>query len=53
MRSRTNEINVWLSDEELADLNEKGHGRVRGSVSEFIRQVFSGRCHQGRPLPLT
>lgn len=24
MRSRTNRINVWLSDEELADLNEKG-----------------------------
>ena len=41
MRSRTNRINVWLSDEELADLNEKV-SRVRGSRERFIRQCISG-----------
>ena len=41
MRSRTNRINVWLSDEELADLNEKVR-RVRGSRERFIRQCISG-----------
>ena len=41
MRSRTNRINVWLSDEELADLNEKV-SRVRGSRERFIRQCING-----------
>lgn len=41
MRSRTKRINVWLSDEELADLNEKV-SRVRGSRERFIRQCISG-----------
>ena len=37
MRSRTNQIIIRLSDEELADLNEKV-SRVRGSRERFIRQ---------------
>lgn len=48
MRSRTNRINVWLSDEELADLNEKV-SRVRGSRERFIRQCFSGAVIREAP----
>ena len=48
MRSRTNRINVWLSDEELADLNEKVH-RVRGSRERFIRQCISGAVIREAP----
>ena len=51
MRSRTNRINVWLSDEELADLNEKV-SRVRGSRERFIRQCISGAAIREAP-PLT
>ena len=40
MRSRLNQIIIRLSDEELADLNEKV-GRVRGSREQFIRQCIS------------
>ena len=48
MRSRTNRINVWLSDEELADLNEKV-SRVRGSRERFIRQCISGATIREAP----
>lgn len=48
MRSRTNRINVWLSNEELADLNEKV-GRVRGSREKFIRQCISGATIREAP----
>ncbi len=48
MRSRTNRINVWLSDEELADLNEKA-SRVRGSRERFIRQCISGAAIREAP----
>ena len=48
MRSRTNRINVWLSDEELADLNEKVR-RVRGSRERFIRQCISGAVIREAP----
>ncbi len=48
MRSRTNRINVWLSDEELADLNEKV-SRVRGSRERFIRQCISGAVIREAP----
>ena len=48
MRSRTNRINVWLSDEELADLNEKV-SRVRGSRERFIRQCISGAAIREAP----
>ena len=41
MRSRTNPIIIRLSDEELADLNEKV-SKVRGSREWFIRQCISG-----------
>ena len=41
MRSRTNQINVWLSDEELAGLNEKGP-KIRSSRERFIRQCIKG-----------
>ncbi len=41
MRSRTKQIIIRLSDEELADLNEKV-SRVRGSRERFIRQCISG-----------
>ena len=40
MRSRTNQINVWLSDEELAGLNEKGP-KIRSSCERFIRQCIN------------
>ena len=41
MRSRTNQIIIRLSDEELADLNEKA-GRAGGSREQFIRKCISG-----------
>ena len=41
MRSRTNSIIIRLSNEELADLNEKV-SRVGGSREHFIRQCLSG-----------
>ena len=41
MRRRTNQIIIRLSDEELADLNEKV-GRVRGSRERFVRQCING-----------
>ena len=48
MRSRTNRINVWLADEELADRNEKVC-RVRGSRERFIRQCISGAVIRAAP----
>ena len=48
MRSRTNQIIIRLSDEELADLNEKV-GRVRGSRERFIRQCISGAAIREAP----
>ena len=48
MRSRTNQIIIRLSDEELADLNEKA-GRVRGSREQFIRQCISGAVIREAP----
>ena len=50
MRSRTNRINVWLSDEELADLNEKVR-RVRAPVSGSSASV-SAALSSGKPRPL-
>ncbi len=41
MRRRTNRINICLSDEELADLNERVR-RAGGSRERFIRQCISG-----------
>ena len=41
MHSRTNPIIIRLSDEELADLNEKV-SRVGGPREHFIRQCLSG-----------
>lgn len=49
MRSRTNRINVWLSDKELADLNEKV-SRVRGSRERFIRQCINGAAIREAPF---
>ena len=48
MRSRTNSIIIRLSDEELADLNEKV-SRVGGSRENFIRQCISGAAIKERP----
>lgn len=48
MRSRTNQVIIRLSDEELADLNEKA-GRVRGSREQFIRQCISGAVIKEAP----
>ena len=48
MRSRTNQIIIRLSDEELADLNEKA-SRVRGSREQFIRQCISGAVIKEAP----
>ena len=48
MRSRTNQIIIRLSDEELANLNEKA-GRVRGSREQFIRQCISGAVIKDAP----
>ncbi len=48
MRSRTNQIIIRLSDEELADLNEKA-GKVRGSREQFIRQCISGAVIREAP----
>ena len=48
MRSRTNQIIIRLSDEELADLNEKV-SRVGGSRENFIRQCISGATIKERP----
>ena len=48
MRSRTNQINVWLSDEELAGLNEKGP-KIRSSRERFIRQCISGAVIREAP----
>ena len=48
MRSRTNQIIIRLSDEELADLNEKA-GRVRGSREQFIRQCIEGAVIKEAP----
>ena len=41
MRSRTSQIIIRLSDEELADLNEKV-GMVRGPRERSTRQCISG-----------
>lgn len=48
MRGRTNQIIIRLSDEELADLNEKA-GKVRGSREQFIRQCISGAVIREAP----
>lgn len=48
MRSRTNQIIIRLSDEELADLNEKV-GRVRGSREQFIKRCISGAVIREAP----
>ena len=48
MRSRTNQIIIRLSDEELADLNEKA-GRAGGSREQFIRQCISGAVIKEAP----
>ena len=48
MRSRTNQIIIRLSDEELADLNEKV-SRVSGSREQFIRQCISGAVIKEAP----
>ncbi len=48
MRSRTKQIIIRLSDEELADLNEKA-GKVRGSREQFIRQCISGAVIREAP----
>ncbi len=48
MRSRTNPIIIRLSDEELADLNEKA-SKVRGSRERFIRQCISGAVIREAP----
>lgn len=48
MHSRTNQIIIRLSDEELADLNEKA-GRVGGSREQFIRQCISGAVIKEAP----
>ena len=48
MRSRTNQIIIRLSDEELADLNEKV-SRVRDSRERFIRQCISGAVIREAP----
>ena len=48
MRSRTNPIIIRLSDEELADLNEKV-SKVRGSREWFIRQCISGAAIREAP----
>ncbi len=48
MRSRTNQIIIRLSDEELADLNEKV-SRIRGSRERFIRQCISGAVIREAP----
>ena len=48
MRSRTNQIIIRLSDEELADLNEKV-SKVRGSREWFIRQCISGAVIREAP----
>ena len=48
MRNRTNSIIIRLSDEELADLNEKV-SRVGGSRERFIRQCISGVAIKERP----
>lgn len=48
MRSRTNPIIIRLSDEELADLNEKA-SKVRGSREKFIRQCISGAVIREAP----
>ncbi len=48
MRSRTNQIIIRLSDEELANLNEKA-GKVRGSREQFIRQCISGAVIREAP----
>ena len=48
MRSRTNQIIIRLSDEELANLNEKA-GRVRGSREQFIRQCIGGAVIKEAP----
>lgn len=49
MRSRTNQINVWLSDEELAGLNEKGP-RIRSSRERFIRQCINSAAIREAPF---
>ena len=48
MRSRTNQIIIRLSDEELAALNEMAGG-VRGSRERFIRQCISGAVIREAP----
>ena len=48
MRSRTNPIIIRLSDEELADLNEKA-SKIRGSRERFIRQCISGAVIREAP----
>ena len=49
MRSRTNQINVWLSDEELAGLNEKGP-KLRSSRERFIRQCINSAAIREAPF---
>jgi len=49
MRSRTNRINVWLSDEELAGLNEKGP-KIRSSRERFIRQCINSAAIREAPF---
>lgn len=49
MRSRTNQINVWLSDEELAGLNEKGP-KIRSSRERFIRQCINSAAIREAPF---
>ena len=48
MRNRTNQIIIRLSDEELADLNEKT-GRAGGSRERFIRACISGAVIREAP----
>ncbi len=48
MCSRTNQIIIRLSDEELANLNEKV-SRVRGSRERFIRQCINGAVIREAP----
>lgn len=48
MRNRTNQIIIRLSDEELADLNEKA-SKVRGSREQFIRDCIRGAVIREAP----
>lgn len=48
MRSRTNQIIIRLSDEELADLNEKV-SRAGGSRESFCRHILNGAMVKEAP----